>query len=111
MNSGWTPFLVSYFLKPYHNIDGFELIFINCLKSAAFSFKTSGNNLKSPWNQFKSNIKVHQLTNTRGSYVHKPMVKFSGASQIFFLCVCKFLKQIDVLDKTIHKAFRIHKTL
>ena len=43
----------------------------------------------------------------RGSYVHKRMVKFSRAFQFFW---CKFLKILMVSDKTIHKAFRIHKT-
>ena len=45
-------------------------------------------------------------------YVHKPMVKFSGASRKCFF-VCKFLKYIHVVpDKTkFLKAFRIHKIL
>ena len=31
---------------------------------------------------------------------------------VFFLCVCNFLDKIlMVSDKTIHKAFRIHKTV
>ena len=50
---------------------------------------------------------------TRGSYVHKTMVRFLGASRksIGFFCVCKILKILMVSDKTIHKAFRIHTTL
>ena len=35
-------------LKPYYSIGGFEGIFINLLKSAAFSLQTSENNLKPP---------------------------------------------------------------
>ena len=42
---------------------------------------------------------------TRGSYVHKPMVKFSGASENFSF-FCNFLKTLMVSDKTIYKAFR-----
>ena len=38
------------------------------------------------------------------------MVKFLRA-QFFFVCVCKFLKIFMVSDKTIHKAFWIHKSL
>ena len=34
-----------------------------------------------------------------------------GILHFLFVCVCKFLKILMVLDKTIHKAFRIHKTL
>ena len=40
--------------------------------------------------------------------VHKPVVKFSGASQNSFL---EISQNLMVLYKTIHKAFRIHKTL
>ena len=40
--------------------------------------------------------------------VHKPVVKFSGASQNIFL---EISQNLMVLYKTIHKAFRIHKTL
>ena len=45
----------------------------------------------------------------RGRYVHKPMVKFLGLPEnvIFF----NFLKIWMVSDNTIHRAFRIHKTL
>ena len=43
---------------------------------------------------------------TKGSYVHKPIVKFLGHPEMFFL-----LKILMVLDKMIHKVFRIHKTL
>ena len=47
---------------------------------------------------------------TRGSFVHtcKPMVKFQGPPKKVF---CKFLKMLMISDKTIQKAFRIHKTL
>ena len=49
---------------------------------------------------------------TRGSYVHKHMVKFSGApSPGKCKDFCKFVKMLMVSDKTINKAFRIHKTL
>ena len=49
---------------------------------------------------------------TRGSYVHKPVVKFSGASQ--FLLLLQFSQNIDGFrnsDKMIHKACTIHKTV
>ena len=47
---------------------------------------------------------------TRGSYVHKPMVKiFGGISKtLHFL---QFSQTLMVSDKTIHKALRIDKTL
>ena len=35
-------------LKPSCSIDGFEAIFISCLKNAGFSLQTSENNLKPP---------------------------------------------------------------
>ena len=41
------------------------------------------------------------------SYVHKPVVNFLGHPNFF---VCKFLKILMVSDKTIHKAFTIHKS-
>ena len=56
---------------------------------------------------------------TGSKYVHKfiqpiidqwTMVKFLGGVLNFFI-FCKFLKILMVSDKTIHKAFRIHKTL
>ena len=48
---------------------------------------------------------------TRGSYVHKPMVKFSGASRkiVFYANFSKY--QVSDKKKTTHKAFSIHKTL
>ena len=48
---------------------------------------------------------------TRGSFVHKPMVKFLGASPPPPFCPTKFLKILMVSDKTIHMAIRINKTL
>ena len=89
--------------------------FINhCLKSAAFSLQTSENNLKPPKNNFKRQINVQQWFTTRGSYVHKIMVTFSGASQklVSFFAIFSFLEIVMVSDKTIHKpisAFTIHK--
>ena len=49
-------------------------------------------------------------------YILKPMVikkKLGGGwghPESVFLCVCKFLKMYMFSDKTVHKAFRIHKT-
>ena len=44
---------------------------------------------------------------TRGSYVHKPMVKFSeGIPKM--LVLCNFFKILMVSDKMIHWAFRTH---
>ena len=65
-------------------MDGFEWIFINVSKSAAFSLrhqKTTSN----IHNTFKRQIKVQQWFTTGGSYVHKPMIKFSGASPKCYL--------------------------
>ena len=66
--------------------------FFNLLKSSAFSIQTPENNLEPPWNQFRRQIKVQQWMTTKGSYVHKPMVEFSGASQKCFL---QFSQNID----------------
>ena len=41
--------------------------------------------------------------NTRGSYVHKPVLNFLGHPNFFFILM--------VLDKMIPKALRIHKTI
>ena len=64
------------------DLNEFSLIFKK--KGAAFSLQTSDNNLKPPLNQFKRQIEVQQLTTTRGRYmymyVHKPNVKYMGAS-------------------------------
>ena len=81
--------------------------------------ETSGGNLwtplSTPTGRRPMDIKssqVSQWTTTRGSYVHKPiMVKFSGASQKCISFCCNFLKLLLVPDKTIHKVFRIHKTI
>ena len=65
---------------------------------------------QTPLESIKGQIKVQQWFTTRGSYVHKPMARFSGASpQLIFF---NFLKILIVSHKTIHMmAFRIHKTL
>ena len=46
---------------------------------------------------------------TRGSYVHKPMVKFLGPQKTF--PPPPPFKILMVSDQTIHRAFKIHKTL
>ena len=54
---------------------------MNFNQSAAFSLQTSENNLKPPKNQAKRQIKVQQNMAPRGSYVHKSMGQFGGASR------------------------------
>ena len=51
----------------------------------------------------------YQLMNTRGSYVHQPMVEVSGARQKIILL--QISPNIKGLRKKIHMAFRIHKNL
>ena len=58
----------------------------------------------------KGRLRVSKWTITRESFVHKPMVKFLGGS-LKKSCFGKFLKVLLVSHKTIHKAFRIKKTL
>ena len=43
--------------------------------------------------------------------LHKPMVELGGGGPQTLFFWCKFLKILMVLDKTIHKAFKIHKTI
>ena len=65
-----------------------------------------------PRSTFKGRLRVSNEWSHRGSYVHKPMIKFSVPSpwnDFFF--VTNFSTLLMVSVKTIHKAFRIHKTL
>ena len=64
---------------------------------------------QTPLASIKAQIKVQQWFTTRGSYVHKPMARFSGHPPNFFFF--KFLKILMVSHKTSNMAFRIHKTL
>ena len=62
-------------------------------------------------NQFKRHIKVQQRTTSRGSSVHTNLSSnFRGGDpeNVSFLQISWILM---VSDKTVHKAFRIHKSL
>ena len=54
---------------------------------------------------FNRQVEGQQWKVTGGSYAYK-YVKLSRGD-FFFVCVCKFLKILMVLDKTISKVFRI----
>ena len=64
-------------------------------KTAAFSLQTSENNLKPPYTHLKRYIEVQQWMATRGSYVHKLLAKFLGASQKFLFSLFFLLLQIS----------------
>ena len=57
----------------------------------------------------KRQIKVWQWFTTRGSYVHKPMVKFGEASRKCYFFVCNFLKILTVSDKTFTRLLEFIK--
>ena len=51
-------------------------------------------------------MNIRQWFTTRWSYVYNPIIKYSGASQKFYIF---FLKIWMVSDKTIYRAFRVHQ--
>ena len=92
--------------------------FYQSFESAAFPLQTSElteHNPKPPQNHFIRQTECQQWMATRGSYVRiKPIVKFSGPPPPppnFSLVFCKLFKILMVSNKTIHKTFRINKTL
>ena len=46
---------------------------------------------------------------TRGSYVRKPMVNFSGPQNFYFMQISQNID--DFRQNKFHKAFRIHENL
>ena len=86
------------------SISGFAFISTNLFFfKAAFSLQASENNLKPSLNQFKRQIKVQQSMATRGSYVHNPVVKLSGASQnVSFM---QFSQNIDGFRQSNSQGF------
>ena len=99
-------------LKPH--IGGFEQIYINLLKSAAFSLQTSENILKPPPRiNLKGTLRLSnawplEVAMYINLYTYGEIL--GGIPKMFirvFLLFCTILKKLMVSDKIIHKAFRM----